>query len=893
MRVRTHHSLPRRLRSFFVASKMVAAMALALPLWAGAPASLPAADAPREEGGYSVFRVLEGDVVLIPGNDYGALNNQASYGDSSYDGAYDGRDSGGRTGDGPSGIGQPAPAQRYHPILPGDRVFSPAGGRVEIMLSDLNILRLGGNTEVVFDALAGSPEGSDEVTSLRLVEGELQLLVFDDAIGRALPTLSTGNATVYLRDPGSYRLQASGWDYSRLTVRHGFAEVAVSGGAQLARGDEEILVDGAFDVYPRVRQASSRSDLERWGETLEDRARDSYLPAGELDGALAYAAEPLDDHGQWVEVDSRWAWRPRVAVDWRPYWHGRWVYTPAGLHWVSSEPWGYLTSHYGSWQQVHGQGWLWYPGRRWAPAHVHWYWGDGYTAWYPSSRWSRYYGPRYASWGYGFGVHGWGGGSWDLFLDWSWCPTRYLGYRYQGRHHSYGSHIRRHSGWREVPRGIVTTDSRHFTPRHWRDRELQRRLIEDGTVPVAARDRRGVGVEERQLVDLNPYLRRDESLPTEVQRAVVPNRESRQRLSGRAASGDATAGSATTAEQTRRGPVAVSRTGEERFRSTGSSRPPAPAEALRRTTGRSAAADSSRPTDASAQRTRGGAVTRDAGTARGEQPTTTRDRRTGILSSETPTEGRWRGDSRGDSRSESRTRDLRTEAPRQERGRVSGSARPGSSTRSSTEDRRRSSSVEREPTSRSRESARSSSGTSRQRGSSASSGSTSRQRSASPPPRRESSRESTRSSSGSSRQRGSSASSGSTSRQRSASPPPRRESSRESTRSSSGTSRQRGSSASSGSTSRQRSASPPPRRESSRESTRSSSGSSRQRGSSASSGSTSRQRSASPPPKRESRRESTRSSSGSSRASKGNQGSGQRSRGQRMKGQQQRSGGGG
>src|SRR5437016_408876 len=61
--------------------------------------------------------------------------------------------------------------------------------------------------------------------------------------------------------------------------------------------------------------------------------------------------EPLATHGGWVEVGSYGrCWHPaHVAVEWRPYCYGSWVWTDCGWYWESDEPWGWACYHYGSW----------------------------------------------------------------------------------------------------------------------------------------------------------------------------------------------------------------------------------------------------------------------------------------------------------------------------------------------------------------------------------------------------------------------------------------------------------------------------------------------------------------------------------------------------------------
>ncbi len=94
--------------------------------------------------------------------------------------------------------------------------------------------------------------------------------------------------------------------------------------------------------------------------------------------------ERLTPYGHWVTTSYGEAWVPGgVAVGWRPYSDGRWVLTEYGWTFVSDDPWGWATWHYGNWVQAGGVGWVWVPGRTWAPAWVSWRYGGGYAAWAP------------------------------------------------------------------------------------------------------------------------------------------------------------------------------------------------------------------------------------------------------------------------------------------------------------------------------------------------------------------------------------------------------------------------------------------------------------------------------------------------------------------------------
>ena len=123
---------------------------------------------------------------------------------------------------------------------------------------------------------------------------------------------------------------------------------------------------------------------------------------GALTGSTTYAAEisvgvtihaesdfyePLTPHGNWVVIGSYGrCWRPgHVEAGWRPYCNGSWQRTDGGWYWVSDEPWGWATYHYGRWDFDAEFGWYWVPQIVWGPSWVSWHEGGGYIGWAPLS----------------------------------------------------------------------------------------------------------------------------------------------------------------------------------------------------------------------------------------------------------------------------------------------------------------------------------------------------------------------------------------------------------------------------------------------------------------------------------------------------------------------------
>lgn len=66
-----------------------------------------------------------------------------------------------------------------------------------------------------------------------------------------------------------------------------------------------------------------------------------------------------------------------------PYSNGKWVNTKSGWYFKANTPPEETTSHYGRWVKNPDAGWLWVPGRVWAPAWVDWKQNDQYVSWAP------------------------------------------------------------------------------------------------------------------------------------------------------------------------------------------------------------------------------------------------------------------------------------------------------------------------------------------------------------------------------------------------------------------------------------------------------------------------------------------------------------------------------
>ncbi len=96
--------------------------------------------------------------------------------------------------------------------------------------------------------------------------------------------------------------------------------------------------------------------------------------------------DALVDYGDWVLIEPYgFLFRPRVDfATFRPFGDGFWAPSdPWGWVWISAEPFGWATYHYGFWAWDRFQGWVWGPGVDWGPAWVSWEISGGFAGWAP------------------------------------------------------------------------------------------------------------------------------------------------------------------------------------------------------------------------------------------------------------------------------------------------------------------------------------------------------------------------------------------------------------------------------------------------------------------------------------------------------------------------------
>jgi hypothetical protein len=145
------------------------------------------------------------------------------------------------------------------------------------------------------------------------------------------------------------------------------------------------------ETVPR-RASTPPADLSSPSQVSPQAERVQRSPAREIqaladgDVDIGLINNELDRLGSWVlrRGGTERVWFPHGSrVGWRPYTYGHWVISNLGSTWLSDEPFGWITYHFGRWDNDPGNGWVWVPGYVWGPAWVAWRVGGGYVGWAP------------------------------------------------------------------------------------------------------------------------------------------------------------------------------------------------------------------------------------------------------------------------------------------------------------------------------------------------------------------------------------------------------------------------------------------------------------------------------------------------------------------------------
>lgn len=415
--------------------------------------------------------------------------------------------------------GRELEAHRNLPIYPGDEVVTARRGRAEVRLSDGNIIGIDRTTAVRFHSILDSYDGENEETVAELLYGKVA--VHRTELGRDHVRLDTDRASYLAAHPSVYSVETDASGRDRVVVFSGSVEVRTPTRATRVGSGQTVTVDadGVYDLVGDRR--SSADDFERW--FLERAERFEGFESDYVGRELGYWADDLDEHGRWVNVTGiGWTWRPYVSTSWRPYYNGYWHHRGGSLVWVSHDPWGWGTYHYGRWAHDPFYGWVWVPGYAYSPAWVYWMYGSGYVGWAPAGYWDCY----------------------RPYYNWAYSPYRsHYGFGFYGRVRVSEIDLRPwtfvDSGTlisNRIDRAALTTDA--VKQRLGRSRDgfatigggATRMTREEWKDPADAIRRRGLngrftGAETgAPPTDVTPFVRRDANVPSDIRDRVIRTR---------------------------------------------------------------------------------------------------------------------------------------------------------------------------------------------------------------------------------------------------------------------------------------------------------------------------------------------------------------------------------
>jgi hypothetical protein len=152
--------------------------------------------------------------------------------------------------------------------------------------------------------------------------------------------------------------------------------------------DEDLLTVDYKQFY---------DELSPHGEWVQVSAEDLGLDLKKSEGESSSLMNDLlgikNAYADDVNFGMFFVWKPSpdLAVTvtagepavYTPYTNGQWVNTNDGWYFKAPTPYEETTCHYGRWAYSPALGWVWLPGRVWAPAWVEWRENDNYIAWAP------------------------------------------------------------------------------------------------------------------------------------------------------------------------------------------------------------------------------------------------------------------------------------------------------------------------------------------------------------------------------------------------------------------------------------------------------------------------------------------------------------------------------
>ena len=250
--------------------------------------------------------------------------------------------------------GAQVPATINAVMVPGDYLATGSGSDAELQFDGTSMLRLASNSQVRLVNL------SPNAREAQVASGTVDLAELNGSDGG--PQIDTPALSLRPQQTGDYRVSVLNNGETLVTVRSGAATVSTARGSQTLTPGSTLV---AYGSSVRMQNAIGLDSFDQFNISRDQAMVSSYNANPYLSPQLAGYGN-LADYGQWQNVPGYgYAWAPnnQTQTNFAPYQNGQWVWEPGyGYTWVDNAPYGYTTSHYGSWfnNPTYG-GWLWQP----------------------------------------------------------------------------------------------------------------------------------------------------------------------------------------------------------------------------------------------------------------------------------------------------------------------------------------------------------------------------------------------------------------------------------------------------------------------------------------------------------------------------------------------------
>ncbi len=305
------------------------------------------------------------------------------------------------------GENTPEKAVLNFPLGPGDIIQTSTRRRCEIQFDTGTIIRLDLETRLRIETILAQSLSSDSKISNVVLEKGRIYAMYKRYNRPEIFQVVTDNAALKLEHNAVCVVQAGEKSPTDIWVDQGKVRILYGAHAkktavhtlkmsrQIRVNIENVLVP--LEEIQEIRFSRWNRDMNENFLSLHANRSKLPKPIQRYPAAVMYFAQKYSlTYGEWLYHDFLgYVWNPHISnyypqTPWRPMVFGQWRELAGQLFWVPEEPWGWAPYHLGIWFWDKNKGWLWIPGRAYAPAWAQWhfFFSGAMFAWNPLSLYS-------------------------------------------------------------------------------------------------------------------------------------------------------------------------------------------------------------------------------------------------------------------------------------------------------------------------------------------------------------------------------------------------------------------------------------------------------------------------------------------------------------------------